>query len=167
MPTTKHTLCLGAVLGSLLLLTGCSGSSSPSSSEAKQAIQKSLGDCSIATISSFDKVNGIADGDNRYTLQVKYALEFAPLPENAKLLDDMNARLASQTDWMPWQRDDYVIKVRAAIMANLHRTCPNMPRNVYGDYAQANIASYASTIHIDYTYNNMRMVRSDNGWIGL
>jgi hypothetical protein len=57
-----------------LLLTACSGSSSPSTSEAKQAIQKSLGDCSIVTVSNFDKVNGIADGDNRYTLQVKYAL---------------------------------------------------------------------------------------------
>ncbi|WP_374554700.1 hypothetical protein [Aquitalea pelogenes] len=167
MSCTYRTLVLGSALTSLLLLTACSGSSSPSTSEAKQAIQKSLGDCSIVTISNFDKVNGIADGDNRYTLQVKYALEFAPLPENAKLLDDMNAQLSSQTDWMPWQKNEFIVKVRERIMANLHRTCPNMPRNVYGDYSQANITSYASTIHIDYTYDNMRMVKSDNGWVSF
>ncbi|RQO76150.1 hypothetical protein DBR44_05540 [Aquitalea sp. FJL05] len=167
MHNAYRTLVLGSTMASLLLLTACSGSSSPSSSEAKQAIQKSLGDCSIATISSFDKVNGIADGDNRYTLQVKYALEFAPLPENAKLLDDMNAQLTSHTDWVQWEKNEFIVKVRERIMANLHRTCPNMPRNVYGDYSQANITSYSSTIHIDYTYDNLRMVKSDNGWVGI
>lgn len=76
---TKKTL---AVVSTVLtvMLAGCS--SSPSETEARKAVENAIGSCDNVKVTDFEKINGIASGDNFYTLQVKYAIEFKEFDKN-------------------------------------------------------------------------------------
>ena len=60
-------------------LSACS--SGPSDSDAKAAVQTSLGDCQYLSLSSFEKVNGTPQGDNHYLVDVKYTVRMKPTPD--------------------------------------------------------------------------------------
>jgi hypothetical protein len=62
---------------SVVILTACS-SKSPSESDAKEAILNQLGGCSRITLESFEKTNGIANGENQYQVAVKFSLKILP-----------------------------------------------------------------------------------------
>jgi hypothetical protein len=71
--------------------------SSPSESDAKQAVQAELGDCKYVDMSDFDKVNGQQGYDeNHYEVQIKYKLTLdADSGQKDKLkthLDELNQR---------------------------------------------------------------------------
>ncbi|KAA1176086.1 hypothetical protein FWJ25_02845 [Marinobacter salinexigens] len=62
----------GAVL-SLALLAGCSDS--PSNSDIESALN-AMNSESFTEVSDFEKVNGYAEGENRYVVDVNYELTF-------------------------------------------------------------------------------------------
>lgn len=53
-------------------------SKGPSEAEAKAVIKASLAGCENFSISHFEKVNGTAQGDNRYLVDVKYSIAMSP-----------------------------------------------------------------------------------------
>lgn len=71
----------------IVTLSACS--KTPSDSDVKKVIQKSIGDCSYFSIDSFEKTNGIADGDSAYRVEVKYSIKMKPLEENKKDTDEV------------------------------------------------------------------------------
>lgn len=83
--------CVAALIG-VSMLTACS-SSSPSASDAEQAITQLLGDCRHVEVVNFEKLNGVPAGDNYYTVQLKYGLRFAPIEANSKIISDVKAGL--------------------------------------------------------------------------
>jgi hypothetical protein len=62
-----------------VMLSACS--SGPTASDAKAAVQTSLGDCEYLSIGSFEKVNGTPQGDNHYLVDVKYTIRMKPTPD--------------------------------------------------------------------------------------
>ncbi|QQK02956.1 hypothetical protein JFN94_01905 [Burkholderia anthina] len=60
-------------------LSACS--SGPSDSDAKAAIQASLGGCEYLSIDHFEKVNGTPQGDGHYLVDVKYTVSMKPTPD--------------------------------------------------------------------------------------
>ena len=60
-------------------LSACS--SGPSDSDAKAAIQASLGGCEYLSIDHFEKVNGTPQGDRHYLVDVKYTVSMKPAPD--------------------------------------------------------------------------------------
>jgi hypothetical protein len=67
---TRLTLCSSIVVA----LAAC-GHSTPSESDARQAVKAGLGDCKYVSMSDFDKVNGQqGDDENHYEVQIKYKL---------------------------------------------------------------------------------------------
>ena len=57
-------------------LSACS--SGPSESDAKAAVQASLGACEYLVIDHFEKVNGTPQGDDHYLIDVKYTVSMKP-----------------------------------------------------------------------------------------
>ena len=83
-------------------------------------------------------------------------LEWTPNPGVALVRLDNGPEV--EVRWHRWSQVERVWDDRRDRMVN---------RSV-GEFVQLPLKlAYASTIHIDYTYDNMRMVKSDNGWIGL
>jgi len=78
MSSAKHALCLSPVLASLLLLTACSGSSSPSASDAQQVAEGIFASCDNMKVKDFERVNGIPQNDGSYLVQVKYTVRLTP-----------------------------------------------------------------------------------------
>lgn len=74
-------------------LTACSHS--PSESDAKAVIKERLAGCNYLSLDSFDRVNGIAQGDSYYRVDVKYTLDIARPDED---LRDRFAEQAKMTD---------------------------------------------------------------------
>lgn len=70
-----------------VMLAGCS--SSPSDSDARKVVENAIGSCDYVKVTDFEKVNGIASGDNYYTLQVKYAIEFKSFDKNINVSKDI------------------------------------------------------------------------------
>ncbi|RDU98281.1 hypothetical protein [Trinickia dinghuensis] len=67
---TRLTLC-----SSIIIALAACGHSTPSESDAKQAVKASLGDCKYVSMSDFEKVNGQqGDDENHYEVQIKYKL---------------------------------------------------------------------------------------------
>ncbi|WP_254218120.1 hypothetical protein [Burkholderia multivorans] len=60
-------------------LSACS--SGPSESDAKAAVQASLGGCEFLSIAHFEKVNGTPQGDDHYLVDVKYTVSMKPTPD--------------------------------------------------------------------------------------
>ncbi|SCK09037.1 hypothetical protein [Vogesella sp. LIG4] len=85
--------------GSALLLSACS--SGPSASDAQQALKVALGECPQVDVSNVEKINGIANGDSYYTLQVKYSLNITPLESSAQRLQQLNAFIEKQKQQLP------------------------------------------------------------------
>lgn len=81
-------------------LSACS--SGPSESDAKAAVQASLGGCEYLSIEHFDKVNGTPQGDGHYLVEVKYTVSMTPTPDikayasekYAKEVDNLKTQLA-------------------------------------------------------------------------
>jgi hypothetical protein len=67
------------VLFASIMLSGCSNG--PSESDAKKAVQASLGNCEYLSIGHFEKVNGTPQGDGRYLLDIKYSIKMKPTPD--------------------------------------------------------------------------------------
>lgn len=60
-------------------LSACSNG--PSGSDARAAIQASLGGCEYLSIDHFEKVNGAPQGDGHYLVDVKYTVSMKPTPD--------------------------------------------------------------------------------------
>ncbi|AOJ97501.1 hypothetical protein [Burkholderia vietnamiensis] len=60
-------------------LSACSNG--PSESDAKAAVQASLGACEHLSIDHFEKVNGTPQGDGHYLVDVKYTISMKPTPD--------------------------------------------------------------------------------------
>ncbi|CAM8819540.1 Lipoprotein [Burkholderia pseudomallei] len=60
-------------------LSACSNG--PSESDAKAAIQASLGGCDYLSIDHFEKVNGTPQGNDHYLVDVKYTVSMKPTPD--------------------------------------------------------------------------------------
>jgi len=91
------------------LLAAC-GSSSPSESDAKQAVQAELGDCKYVHMSDFTRVNGQqATDENHYEVQVKYTVTL-------EADSDQKEKLQAQLDRFT-QRND-LIKQQMQILKN-------------------------------------------------
>ncbi|RQS88106.1 hypothetical protein [Burkholderia seminalis] len=60
-------------------LSACSNG--PSESDAKAAVQASLGACEFLSIDHFEKVNGTPQGDGHYLVDVKYTVSMKPTPD--------------------------------------------------------------------------------------
>ncbi|MCA8094503.1 hypothetical protein LGM65_27115 [Burkholderia anthina] len=81
-------------------LSACS--SGPSESDAKVAVQASLGGCEYLSIDHFEKVNGTPQGDGHYLVDVKYTVSMKPTPDiktyasekYAKEIDNLKTQLA-------------------------------------------------------------------------
>ncbi|RRA23368.1 hypothetical protein DF038_11140 [Burkholderia cepacia] len=81
-------------------LSACS--SGPSESDAKVAVQVSLGGCEYLSIDHFEKVNGTPQGDGHYLVDVKYTVSMKPTPDikayasekYAKEIDNLKTQLA-------------------------------------------------------------------------
>jgi len=75
----------------ILLLTsifsGCSFK--PSDDEIKENIEALLSGCEYLSLDSFEKINGIKDGDNRYIVHIKYTLSVKPIPEVKLKIDNL------------------------------------------------------------------------------
>ena len=67
------------ILATAVALSACS--SGPSESDAKAAIQTSLGGCEYLSVDHFEKVNGTPQGDNHYLVDVKYTIKMKPTPD--------------------------------------------------------------------------------------
>ena len=81
----------------IVTLSACS--KTPSDSDVKKVIQNSLGNCSYFSIDSFEKTNGIAEGDSAYRVEVKYSIKMKPLDENKKDVEEAMAVLSKlETD---------------------------------------------------------------------
>jgi hypothetical protein len=61
------------------VLSACSNG--PSESDARAAIQASLGNCEYLAIDHFEKVNGTPQGDDHYLIDVKYTVSMKPTPD--------------------------------------------------------------------------------------
>lgn len=147
-------------LMSALLLAGCAGG--PSTSEAKEAVASALGDCKQIDIVDFDKVNGIADGDNRYALQVKYGLAYSPPAELVKAVEQLTSGAQNSDESAPTS----IHEVRVQMLNGLRSTCPNLPFRIAMELASADLTGGAESIRINYTNDHLMMVKSDNGWVG-
>ena len=81
-------------------LSACS--SGPSDSDAKAAIQASLGGCEYLSIDHFEKVNGTPQGDGHYLVDVRYTVSMKPTPDikayasekYAREIDNLKTQLA-------------------------------------------------------------------------
>ncbi|WP_144106810.1 hypothetical protein [Paraburkholderia sp. BCC1886] len=86
---------LAAAVGIAFSLSACH-SDKPSDSEAKAAFEQAIGDCQYIKLDSFEKVNGVPEGDNGYSVSVKYVLKLQEpdsqftdkMKEQASLLED-------------------------------------------------------------------------------
>lgn len=94
-------------------LSACS--SGPSDSDAKAAIQASLGGCEYLSIDHFEKVNGTPQGDGHYLVDVKYTVSMKPTPDikayasekYAKEVDNLKSQLAHAHDVEnAWKADE-------------------------------------------------------------
>ncbi|AOX99676.1 hypothetical protein [Jeongeupia sp. USM3] len=79
MKPIKALLTTSLLIASAISLTACS--SGPSDSDAKQAIASTLADCQYLSVSKFEKVNGIAQGERNYQVDVKYTIDLTPTPD--------------------------------------------------------------------------------------
>ncbi|RQO73152.1 hypothetical protein DBR44_09560 [Aquitalea sp. FJL05] len=70
-----------------VMLAGCSNS--PSEADARKAVENAIGSCDNVKVTDFEKINGISSGDNYYTLQVKYAIEFKAFDKNINVAKDI------------------------------------------------------------------------------
>lgn len=83
-----------------MAISACS--SGPSESDAKAAIQASLGGCEYLSIDHFEKVNGTPQSDGHYLIDVKYAISMKPTPDikayasekYAKEIENLKTQLA-------------------------------------------------------------------------
>lgn len=75
-----------------LTISACS--KAPSEGDAKQVVQNTLGGCRYLSIDSFEKVNGIADGDRGYRVEVKYSVKMTPTAENKKAAEAASVELS-------------------------------------------------------------------------
>lgn len=94
-------------------LSACS--SGPSDSDAKAAIQVSLGGCEYLSIGHFEKVNGTPQGDGHYLVDVKYTVSMKPTPDikayasekYAKEVDNLKSQLGHAHDVEnTWKADE-------------------------------------------------------------
>jgi len=67
------------MLATAVALSACSNG--PSESDAKAAVQTSLGGCEYLSVDHFEKVNGTPQGDNHYLVDVKYTIKMKPTPD--------------------------------------------------------------------------------------
>ncbi len=74
-------------------LAAC-GSSSPSDSDAKRAVEQMIAGCKFLTLESFEKVNGIAGPQGSHIVQLKYSIKAKSLPDSAKILTENSQKLA-------------------------------------------------------------------------
>lgn len=81
------------VISTVITLTGC-GSSSPSDSDAKKAVEQMIGGCKFLTLENFEKVNGIAGPQGSHIVQLKYSVKVKALPDSAKIYSDSSQKLA-------------------------------------------------------------------------
>ncbi|MDC7712346.1 hypothetical protein [Vogesella indigofera] len=100
----------------VLLLSGCS--SAPSTSEAQQAVEAALGECAQVEVANFEKVNGIANGDSNYTLQVKYSLKFSPLETSTQTIQQLHAFFDEQKQKLQ-QTEEFIADIDAKQKAGL------------------------------------------------
>lgn len=83
-----------------MAISACS--SGPSESDAKAAIQASLGGCEYLSIDHFEKVNGTPQSDGHYLIDVKYTISMKPTPDikayasekYAKEIENLKTQLA-------------------------------------------------------------------------
>lgn len=61
------------------VLSACTNG--PSRSDAKTAIQASLGNCEYFAIDHLEKVNGMPQGNDHYLVDVKYTVSMKPTPD--------------------------------------------------------------------------------------
>lgn len=160
---TRHSL--SALSLGLLLLSGCS--SGPSTSEIRQAVEQEVGQCDLVELTDFEKVNGVANGDSQYTVQVKYAVIVSPTELNSKLLAEWNDWIAANQDAIQPTKTEQYLRMHHNFPLALRKYCPDLSRNVVQDYAGVNMPAYADKVRIDYTNNNLLMIKSDNGWVRM
>lgn len=85
-------------------LSACSNG--PSGSDARAAVQASLGGCEYLSIDHFEKVNGTPQGDGHYLVDVKYTVSMKPTPDikayagekYAQEVDNLKKQLAHAHD---------------------------------------------------------------------
>lgn len=70
----KRAVHLLIAVGVALSLSACH-SDKPSESEAKAALEQSFANCQYIKLDSFEKVNGTQQGDNGYSVDIKYTLK--------------------------------------------------------------------------------------------
>ena len=70
----------------LVSVTGCSRKPSIGDLERELALQ--LGGCENLHVTDVEKIDGYAEGDNRYVAEVTYAVEFRKLKNDAKPAED-------------------------------------------------------------------------------
>jgi hypothetical protein len=101
------------VLVTAAVLSACS--SGPSESDAKAAVQTSLGNCEYLSIDHFEKVNGTPQVDGHYLVDVKYTVTMKPTPDikayasekYAKEVDNLKQQLAHARDVEnAWKADE-------------------------------------------------------------
>lgn len=94
-------------------LSACSNG--PSESDAKAAVQTSLGGCEYLSMDHFEKVNGTPQGDDHYLVDVKYTVSMKPTPDikayasekYAKEVDNLKNQLAHAHDVEnAWKADE-------------------------------------------------------------
>lgn len=101
------------MLATAVALSACSNG--PSESDAKAALQTSLGGCEYLSIDHFEKVNGTPQGDDHYLVDVKYTVSMKPTPDikayasekYAKEVDNLKQQLAHAHDVEnAWKADE-------------------------------------------------------------
>lgn len=81
------------VVATAMAVSACS-LSSPSESEAENAIRSSMGDCRYISLEHFEKINGIPqENKNTYQVEVKYTINVKVFPDSRQLAEDVLAKL--------------------------------------------------------------------------
>lgn len=124
------------VLFSVMVLSGCSNG--PSESDAKSAVQTSLGNCEYLSISQFDRMNGTPRGEGRYLVDIAYSIKMKPTPDieayaSEKYLKEVES-LKQQLAHAKGIQSSWKSNMEAWLKAN--------PDSTVADYEMANQEQY-------------------------
>lgn len=123
-------------------LSACGGGS-PSTHEAKEALQARLGECDDLEITGVDKTNGVEINEGVYQIDVKYTIKFTP-----------NGHLENALD--------HGTKNLFVLLANVRADCPTITPAMQRTIAQTNFGADGDSYEFTET---IAMVKSDNGWV--
>lgn len=135
---------LSAVVA-ILSLSACSNA--PSESEARKVVQDALGSCRYLSINSFEKTNGIAEGENAYRVEIKYSVKMTPTEE---ILEDVKRRLSPKS-------------ARLAEIAELEKNMEKYYRVPFREFVAANpeAARIASKKDTTINFNSGQPIEID------